>query len=140
MCLLLLWCFIILLFSPLLSFSLFISDILSKGPYSPYPNPIKDERTDMDKYLESNLDIKYDVGTSGPKIVHPHGFKMQIRKSGIDHPAAGYGKFLLPLLNFILCLFVMSRRVCGRESASRNTPRLLSWQCSHSPGPQTGVL
>lgn len=30
----------------------------------------------------------------GPKIEHPHGFSLQIRKSKIDHPVAGYGTYL----------------------------------------------
>lgn len=66
------------------------------------------------------------VYTPGTPIRHPGGFRLQIRKSKIDHPESGYGM----KCHVSECTKQSIKRcLCGWQHTSWNCSGHLSWHC-----------
>lgn len=80
--------------------------ICAIGGLNPYPKPvyrIGEKRYEYDEVtdaaIENELKKQFlykeiEVYNSGAELPHPDGFSLVIKKSDIDHPAAGYGVYV----------------------------------------------
>lgn len=69
----------------------------SIGGFNPYPKPIYksvDEREKSEEIIRMFKTKDIEVYNPGNDIIHPEGFSMVIKKSGIDHPESGYGVYV----------------------------------------------
>jgi hypothetical protein len=71
----------------------------AKGGLNPYPPPLSESKltkygNEFKEAADKELgDVTIGEYKEGSLIEHPLGFSLQIRKSKIDHPESGYGKY-----------------------------------------------